>query len=93
MVPTDRQIIRCHKQIADLTGPKWPRYAIAQVDLAIDVAMLDVGEHCFQRRQVPMDVGYNGDTHRTSLRTMASEGSPAIQFAARRDNLLSIVSP
>jgi hypothetical protein len=47
VVPADRQIIRCHEQIADFTGPKWARYAIAKVDRAIDVAMLDVGEHRF----------------------------------------------
>lgn len=50
-------------QFADFTGPKWTRYTISKVDRAIDAAMLDVGEHCFQRRQVPVDVGYDGDTH------------------------------
>jgi hypothetical protein len=36
---------------------------IAQVDRAINITTIDVGEHRFGRWQVPVDVCNNGDTH------------------------------
>ena len=39
VVAANDQVVRGHEQIADFAGPKWARYAIAQVDGAIYLAV------------------------------------------------------
>ncbi len=67
MVATNGQTVGGYQQIADLAGPQRAGDTISQIDYAIDIAVLDVGEHSFQRRQVPVDVRDDGDAHAHNL--------------------------
>jgi hypothetical protein len=55
---TSRQIIN-----ADFTWPERTRDGITEIDGSVYAAPLDVGEHSFERRQVTVYVGDDGDPH------------------------------
>ena len=71
MVSTDHVAAEVYQQIADLSWPEWPGYAITQIDDLIYHPMSDVIQHRFQCRKVAMDVCNDCEAHPNALSRFA----------------------